>query len=116
MVPRAALQLARNAVPPLQEAAGQLLAPDDNGRVEQSTTGTTGIQGRWFAAADTDDCHRRGKHAVRECSLFITPNPQAPAFGPTADLGMCTVGVVAKAVAGSDRTADYANIYGARSV
>jgi hypothetical protein len=112
--PEAALQLARNAVPPLQEAAGQVLAPDGNGRVERSTTGTTGIQGRWFAAADTDDCHRRGKHAVRECSLFITPDPQAPAFGPTADLGMCTVGVVAKAVAGSDGTADYANIYGAR--
>ena len=77
-------------------------------------TGTTGIQGRWFASVDTQDCQTRGKHVARECSLFVTPDPKAPRFPPTADLGMCTVGVAAKAIAGADGTADWQNIFGAR--
>src|ERR1019366_4835016 len=60
------------------------------------------------------DCQEKGRHAARECSLFITPDPNAPTFPPTADLGMCTIGVVAKAIAGSDGTPDWTNIDGAR--
>ena len=77
-------------------------------------TGTTGIQGRWFASVDTQDCQTRGKHVARECSLFVTPDPKAPRFPPTADLGMCAVGVAARAIAGADGTADWQNIFGAR--
>lgn len=94
-------------------AAGQALVPDENGRVRDATTGTTGIRGRWFASADTEDCQKRGKHAVNECSRFITPDPGSTSFGPTGDLGMCTVGVAAKVVLGSDGRMDSSNIYGA---
>ena len=77
-------------------------------------TGTTGIQGRWFASADTEDCQKKGKHAKRECSLFITPNSQAPDFRPTGDLGMCVVGIAAKIIERSDGSLDWDNIWGAR--
>jgi hypothetical protein len=87
--------------------------PDETGRIEPSTTGTTGITGRWFASADTEDCQKRGKHAARECSLFIAPDPRAPTFRPTGDLGMCTMGVVAKVLLGSDGRMDWGNMTGA---
>src|SRR4051812_42309783 len=72
--------------------AGQALVPDQQGRVDGSTTGTTGIAGRWFASADTESCQKRGKHAASECSHFVSPDPRAPSFRPTGDVGMCTVG------------------------
>jgi hypothetical protein len=94
--------------------SAQALLPDQNGRVADSTTGTTGIRGRWFAAADTEDCVKKGKHAARECSLFVTPDPRATAFRPTAELGMCTVGIAAKPIPGPDGNPDWENIWGAR--
>src|SRR5437763_5594470 len=60
--------------------AGQALVPDDQGRIDGSTTGTTGIAGRWFASADTESCQKRGKHAAGECSHFVSPDPRAPSF------------------------------------
>jgi hypothetical protein len=92
---------------------GQLLVPDSQGRVDRSTTGTTGIQGRWRVRADTEDCRTTGKHDVRDCSRFVTPNPAAPAFAPTADLGMCATGVAAPVIVGKDGKMDYAQIWGA---
>src|SRR5436190_1588736 len=97
-----------------ETGAGQALVPDENGRIEGSTTGTTGIAGRWFATADTEDCRKRGKHTAAECSLFVIPDPRTPAFRPTGDLGMCTVGIAGKVVLGSDERMDWANISGAR--
>jgi hypothetical protein len=94
-------------------AAGQMLVPDDQGRVERSTTGTTGIQGRWTASTDAEDCRTKGKHAAAECSRLVTPDPRSPRFSPTGDLGMCTVGVAAKVILRSDDRTDYANIWGA---
>lgn len=94
--------------------AAQAIVPDENGRIADSTTGTTGIRGRWFAATDADDCRKKGKHAAGECSLFITPDPQSPAFRPTADLGMCTVGIAAKVLARPDGNPDWDNMWGAR--
>jgi hypothetical protein len=94
-------------------AAGQALIPDDQGRVERSTTGTTGIQGRWTASTDVEDCRTKGKHAAAECSRMVTPDPKSPSFPPTGDLGMCTVGVAAKVILRSDGRMDYPNIWGA---
>ena len=88
--------------------------PDENGRVRDTATGTTGIRGRWFASTDEDDCRKKGKHAAVECSRFVTPDPRAPSFRPTEDLGMCAVGVAAKSVAGADGNPDWDNIWGAR--
>jgi hypothetical protein len=92
---------------------GQPLVPDAEGRVARSTTGATGIQGDWHARADTEDCRTKGKHDVRDCSRFVTPDPAAPALAPTADLGMCATGVTAPVVPGKDGKMDYANIWGA---
>jgi hypothetical protein len=92
----------------------QALVPDENGRVADSTTGTTRIRGRWFASADTEDCKKRGKHAASECSVLIAPDPHAPAFRPTGDLGMCTAGIAAKAIPRPDGNPDWENIWGAR--
>jgi hypothetical protein len=94
--------------------AGQALAPDESGRVDGSTTGTTGIRGRWFAAVDKEDCVKKGKHAAAECSLFVAPDPKAPVFQPTKDLGMCAVGVAAKVLDRADGNPDWDNIWGAR--
>lgn len=93
---------------------GQALVADDNGRIEAATTGTTGISGRWFASADTENCQKRGKHAASECSLFVVPEPGARTFRPTGDLGMCTVGIVGKVTLGPDGQTDWGNITGAR--
>jgi hypothetical protein len=98
---------------PGKVAAGQALVPDDQGRVERSTTGTTGIQGRWTASTDAEDCQTKGKHAAAECSKLITPDPRSPRFAPTGDLGMCMVGVAAKVILRSDGRIDYAHIWGA---
>lgn len=95
-------------------SATQALVPDENGRVHDSTTGTTGIRGQWFAETDSDDCQKKGKHPAKACSLFATPDPRSPSFRPTADLGMCAVGVAARAIAGPDGAPDWTNIWGAR--
>jgi hypothetical protein len=92
---------------------GQLLVPDAEGRVDRSTTGATGIQGRWRARADTEVCRTKGNHDARDCSRFITPDPAAPAFPPTHDLGMCATGVAAPVIVGKDGKMDYAHISGA---
>ena len=94
--------------------AGQLLVPDENGRIDRSTSGSTGIQGHWFAAADTDACQKDGNHVARECSFFVSPDPRAPNFQRTGDLGMCTVGGAAKVLARPDGNIDWANMWGAR--
>jgi hypothetical protein len=96
------------------DSAGTPLVPDENGRIDVSTTGTTGIRGRWFAEADTDDCRKTGKHSASECSVLVAPDVSAPAFKPTEDLGMCAVGVAAKAIAGADGNPDWSNIWGVR--
>jgi hypothetical protein len=88
------------------------LVADRSGRVDPATTGTTGIRGRWFASADTDDCRERGKHPASECSVLIAPDPSAAGFEPTQDLGMCAMGVAAKAIAGADGNPDWSHIWG----
>jgi len=92
---------------------GQLLTPDADGWVDRSTTGTTGIQGAWYAYTDRDGCLPR--HAAAECSTFVPPDLGSPSFAPTGGLGMCAVGVAAKVViAGSEEEPDWSNIWGAR--
>jgi hypothetical protein len=92
---------------------GQLLVPDAEGRVDSSTTGATGIMGHWWARADTEDCRTKGKHGPRDCSRLVAPDPAAPAFAPTAGLGMCASGVTAPVIVREDGKIDYANIWGA---
>jgi len=92
----------------------QVLVADENGRVRDTATGTTGIRGRWFAATDADECQKKGKHALKECSRFVTPDPTAPSFRPTRDLGFCAVGVSARPIPRPDGTPDWENIWGAR--
>jgi hypothetical protein len=99
---------------PLREAREQVLVADENGRVRDTATGTTGIRGRWFAATDADDCQKKGKHAPEACSFLVTPDPTASSFLPTGDLGFCAVGVAAKPVPRPDGTPDWENIWGAR--
>jgi hypothetical protein len=96
-----------------REDTEQPLIPDANGRVNRATTGATGIQGRWFALVDRLDCQSKGGHHSSECSMLVTPDPTAAGFPPTADLGMCTVGIAAKAIADVDGKPDWTNIYGA---
>lgn len=91
----------------------QPLVPDENGRLHDSATGTTGIRGQWFAEIDADDCQKKGKHPAKACSLFVTPDLRSPSFRPTGDLGMCVVGVAAQAIPGADGNPDWANIWGA---
>jgi hypothetical protein len=45
--------------------------------------------------------------------MFVTPDPRAPAFRPTLDLGMCTAGIAAKVIARPDGNLDWENIWGA---
>lgn len=92
--------------------AGQLLRPDATGWVDRTTTGTTGIQGRWYAFTDASNCLPR--HAATECSALVRPDPDDPSFGVTGNLGMCAVGVVAKVIAGPDGQLDWSNMWGAR--
>ena len=101
-------------VVPASRSAKQALVPDENGRVHDSTTGTTGIRGQWFAATDADDCQKKGKHPAQACSRFVTPDLRSPSFRPTDDLGMCVVGVAARTIAGAGGTPDWDNIWGAR--
>ena len=57
-------------------------------------SGKTEIQGAWFAASDGQaECLQAGYAA---CSVISEPDPNAPFYPPTKDLGMCTSGVVAK--------------------
>lgn len=117
LVPPAACHSTGAPRPPASSDAGSAgtpLVPDEGGRIDVSTTGTTGIRGRWFASADTDDCRKRGKHAASECSVLVAPDANAPAFKPTEDLGMCAMGVAAKAIAGADGNPDWGNIWGVR--
>src|SRR5882672_8133122 len=85
----------------------QLLAPDATGWIDKSTTGATGIQGQWHAFDD-------GRFDVRgvtpgncqtakygECSIVREPARGSP-YAPTPGLGMCTSGVIARWIAGSD--------------
>lgn len=97
---------------PTMLSPGQPLTPDDNGRVQRSTTGTTGIQGRWVARADSEGCRKDGKHARRDCSMLLSPDPAAPSFPPAGDLGMCALGVVAGVTVGRDGRMDYAHVWG----
>jgi len=88
----------------------QLLAPDATGWVNRSATGTTGIQGQWHAFADTrfgaraSDCQTT---AFGECSIVHEPAPGS-SYAPTAGLGMCTSGVIARWISrSSGLTPDY---------
>jgi hypothetical protein len=91
-------------------ATDQLLVPDATGWVDRSATGTTGIQGQWHAFADTrfgapaSDCRT---DVFGECSIVHEPAPGSSG-APTAGLGMCTSGVIARWIAGSSGlTPDY---------
>jgi hypothetical protein len=105
-------------VGPPPDSDGQLLVPDPSGWVAMNKTGTTHIQGPWFATSDgvvpPGSCQQDG-HADTECSFVSEPDPATTTFPPTKDLGMCTSGVVAKAVGTDGITPDY-NIWGAEIV
>jgi hypothetical protein len=110
-------------VDPRSASDDQLLVPDETGWVAVATTGKTRIQGVWFAAADgigskgvaPGDCQAAG-HADAACSVVSEPDPAAPEYPPTKDLGMCTRGIVGKAAAGADGTPDYSHVWGAEIV
>ena len=84
-------------------ATDQLLEPDPTGWVARSATGTTGIQGQWHAFADSrfgaraSDCQTT---AFGECSLVAEPAPGST-YAPTAGVGMCTSGIIARWISGS---------------
>jgi hypothetical protein len=87
----------------------QLLVPDATGWVDRSATATTGIQGPWHAYDDTlvsvnglpAGVCPTADHADGECSIVSEPAPNSP-YAPTEGRGMCTSGVIAKWIAGSD--------------
>ncbi|SRR6266700_4547569 len=99
---------------------GTLLLPDATGWVDKTVTGTTNIQGAWYAYGDgigpdgmpaSGDCMKKGMHPMSDCSTIATP-----AFGkfPNTAGKMCTTGTaaaVANLVTGT--TPDYDNIWGA---
>jgi hypothetical protein len=93
-------------------ADGQLLEPDKDGWVDGSTTGDTGIQGAWYFFGDSDICAKAG-YAKTECSIVIEPATDVPTYSPTPGLGMCTSGVVAKVLPGTNGQPDYDHIFGA---
>lgn len=91
-------------------AGDQRLAPDATGWVGRSATGTTGIQGQWHAFADSrfgtpaGDCQTT---AFGECSIVHEPAPGST-YAPTSGLGMCTSGIIARWIYGSQGlTPDY---------
>jgi hypothetical protein len=110
-------QSSRSRSSDVKESAGGgiELVPDERGRVDKSTTGATGIQGRWFVDVDTVNyCQKRGKHLPADCSVLITPDPQLGHFAPTGKLGMCAVGVAAKVILRAGGNPDWENIWGAQ--
>ena len=88
---------------PAPPDGNQLLVPDATGWVDGSKTGTTGIEGQWHAYADprfgvpAGDCQTT---AYGECSIVSEPAPGST-FAPTAGLGMCTSGIIARWISGS---------------
>jgi hypothetical protein len=106
------------------EGADQLLIPDGDGRIDGIMSGTTGIEGAWFAYSDSTDaqgipggvCQANG-HLLAQCSTVITPDPAAQRFPPTVvdgfiDLGMCVVGVDAQVISDSNGQPDFSHIWG----
>jgi hypothetical protein len=99
------------------------LTPDETGRVDRTTTGTTGIEGGWYVYSDSTnpegvapgDCQNSG-HDTAECSTVITPDPAAQTFPPTVvdgfGLGNCVVGVVARALRYANGSLDFTHIWG----
>jgi hypothetical protein len=94
--------------------------PDPTGWVDRTTTGTSMIQGAWYAYGDgigpdgtaaMGDCVKLGMHQVSECSSIATPS-----FGsfPNTAGKLCTKGVAAKVITLVNGTMpDYNNIWGA---
>lgn len=99
-----------SVTPPL---AGQPLAADETGWVSRETTGSTQIQGRWYAFSDIETC-RSADHADDACSMIVEPDPASPDFAPIPGLGPCTSGVAARVVDGPDDGAvpDHESIWG----
>jgi hypothetical protein len=91
-----------NAGTPVDER----LEPNATGWIDRSVTGTTGIQGQWrawesnerAATVPDDFCANAG---FGECSVVEEPAPGEP-YAPTLGLGMCTSGVIARWLFGSD--------------
>jgi hypothetical protein len=98
----------------------QALLPDQSGWVDQGATGSTGIQGRWYAFADgmgsdgspTSGLCELAGHPVSDCSQVATP--QYGSF-PNAFGKMCTSGIAARIVPAPDSgtALDFNNIRGA---
>jgi hypothetical protein len=101
-------------------ASGIPLTPDPTGWVDRTVTGTTMIQGAWFAYGDgigadgtatSGDCVKLGMHQPSECSTITTPTP---GMFPNTGGVLCTKGVAAKVISIPGTTMpDYNNIWGA---
>lgn len=107
-----ALRSERDA-PVTPPPADQPLTADDTGWVSREKTGQTRIQGAWSAFSDSDTC--RAAHADEACSVVLEPDPASLDFAPTPDLGLCTSGVAARVVDGSDSDDEphHSSIWGA---
>jgi hypothetical protein len=95
--------------------AGILITPDATGWV-QADTNDAGVQGAWYAYGDGTDgaggpgtCQKAG-HAAGECSSIAMPTG---GMFPNTGGKMCTSGMVAKVINGSNGMPDYGNIWGA---
>jgi hypothetical protein len=94
------------------------LIPDANGYYDG--TNAAGVVGAWWAIGDdygpdgspgTGDCPRAG-FPTFECSSITSPTPGKPFAPDPSGRGMCTSGVAASVLPGSDGLDDYTAIWG----
>jgi hypothetical protein len=103
-----------------QACPGIPLMYDLTGFTDKGGTGTTNIQGAWYAYGDgigsdgstaTGDCEKIGMHTAAECSRI-----DKPSFGsfPVTNGKLCTSGTAAKVLSQVGGTMpDYTNMWGA---
>jgi hypothetical protein len=96
------------------------LVYDLTGYTDKGGTGTTNVQGAWYAYGDgigsdgttaTGDCEKLGMHQVSECSKI-----DKPSFGsfPVTNGKLCTMGTAAQVINLVGGTMpDYNNVWGA---
>jgi hypothetical protein len=96
------------------------LAPDTTGWIDASTN-SFGIHGYWYAWTDgvgadgvaaSGGCESAGGFAPAQCSSVTTPVPTPQAPFPNKGEPLCTSGVAARVLNGTNGLPDYTNIFG----
>jgi len=99
-------------------STGIALIPDADGRFDGTNAG--GVVGSWWATGDyygddatpgTGPCPTAG-FPMRACSVLTTPTPGMPFRPDPSGKGMCTSGIAAQVVTGSDGQPAWYSIWG----